>query len=149
MEQMQAPQQPQGGSTYPSSKEQAEKFFYGLVKELHSTDAYLKPLADKSAPLGVRIGSLAGRALVNMFNRVIEQTGLQVNQDFVVTAIKVAVSEVASMAKEMGEEPTPEDMKQAAKIAGDNLQQTMDQMTGQRQQQPQQQQPQGLMQEVM
>ena len=131
------------GQSYPASKEQAEKFFYGVVKELHATDAYTSMLADTSAPLPVRLGSLAGRALVNMFNRVIEQTGLPVKQDFVIQAIKVVVTELAAMAEQMGEKPTENDVKQASKIAGDNLQATMDQTQGQAPQQPK-----GLMEEV-
>jgi len=131
--------QESGAQIYPVNKDQADKFLYGVIKELHATDEYVKMLQDKRAPISIRIGALAARALVNMFQRVKEQTGLPAGKDFVIHAIKFIVSEIATMAAKMGEKPTKQDMTEAIRLAGDNLEQTMSGT-----EQPQQQQP-GLM----
>lgn len=144
--QQRPPQQPNGQQVYPASRDQAEKFFIGAIKEIHATASYGDRLKDRKVPLSIRIGALAGQALVNMFGRVREQTGLQVSQEFVIHAIKVIVTEIGVMAEKIGEKPNRKDMSDAIKLAGDNLEQTMAEM----EKQPQQDMPQsGLIDEAM
>lgn len=128
----QAPQQqgPQQGQAYPQNNEQVQKFVYGIIQELHGTEHYGSALADQSIPLHIRLGALASMALANMFTRVKQQTNLPVDEELVLKAIHMVVSELAEMAQAIGEEPANEDLQKAAEMAGDNLDETMKQVYG-------------------
>lgn len=115
---------------YPADKEQAQQFILNLVKVIHGESNIAESIAQSEgteAPLGARIGAIAAKVLVLLFTQAFKQTnGAQVVASFAVEAIRRAVTEIAEIAGAVrGQEVSKKEVQQAAKLAGDSLQQTM------------------------
>ena len=123
---------PEEGNIFPGDEEQAEKFLLNIIKFIHKEAKIPEVLAQaiqEGAPLGVIIGGVAAKMLTLMFTKIFKDTGgAQVLPEFAVEAVRRAVTEIAKIAEAEGATVPPKELQQAAKIAGDSLEQTMDQL---------------------
>lgn len=149
-----APQEAQGaGGSFPAGNEEGEQFILQLVKLISTDEEVARVLKEETggkAPTSAIIGAVAAQLLTLLFSKLYEQTGgQQVSKAFVVQIIRVAVRELADIASGLGTEVSKEEEQQAAKVAGDSLDQNMEQLySGGHQQAPQgqPQAPPGVMQ---
>lgn len=128
-----APQgEPQRVDSFPRNDEEGESFVLNLVKLINSDEKVVEILEKEGggkAPSAVLMGALAAQLLTLVFTKLYEQTeGQQVNAKFVVQIIRVAIKEIADIADGLGLDTTVEDEQQAAKIAGDALDESMEQL---------------------
>jgi hypothetical protein len=149
------PQGPPGaqGGGFPANQEEAETFILQLVKLVNEDEEISRILKEESggkAPSSAIMGALAAQILTMLFSKLHEQSGgEQVNQEFVVNIIRTTVKELADIADGMGLDTSVEDEQQAAKIAGDSLDDSMEELYaggGQQAPQGQPQAPQGQLQ---
>lgn len=146
------PQTQQEQEIFPKDQDQAERFLLNTIKVIHEDQKIPQALNDslgREAPTSTVIGAMAAQVLGLLFKQVHKQTGgLSVAPEFAIEVIRRAVTEIAEIAKAQGTQVSKEDMMGAAKIAGDTLQETMEQVySGAPEEQPAPQgQPQGVMQ---
>lgn len=145
-------QQGQQGA-YPANQGELEKFRAGLIEMLHGEKTgpkIVQQLMNEGGPVAARIGAIAANVVMVMLQKVRQQSGRKPHMQLVVKAIQIVVKELAMMLRVAGKKPpTPEEMKQAAKLAGDMIESGArpGQQPAAGQMQPQQQQvpqPQGL-----
>lgn len=132
-------------NSFPKDKAQAEKFTLQMVKLIHTDEKIKQILQEQSqggAPMNAVLGGIASQILILLFTKLMEQTGgMQVKPKWVVEIIRVAVKELSILADSMGMDTPVEDEQIAAQIAGDSLDQSMQELysnRGQRSGQPQQ-----------
>lgn len=132
---------------YPKDTSEVEKFVSGIIQSLHtpkSRDIFMKQLTSEQVPVAARVGSVVANVISSMLQRVKKQGGgRKPHLNLILKSIKLAVVEVSKMAEIAGVDITPEEQKEAAKIAGDMIESgEMAQQAPQEQQQHQQMQPQ-------
>lgn len=150
---------PQGSGSFPKGDAEGEQFILQLVKFINSDDEVARIMQEEAggkAPMSTILGAVAAQLLTLLFSKLHEQTGGQkVSKQYVVQIIRVAVRELADIASASGQEVSQQDEQQAAKVAGDSLDESMKSLySGGAQQAPQEQQapqgqpqaPQGVMQ---
>jgi len=116
---------------YPKDKEQAEQFLLSIVKVIHQNDSAAEHLSKAGEmPISSIIAVLAAKVLTLMFTQVYKQTnGAQVVASFAVEAVRRAVTEIAEIAEVvLGRKITRKEVQEAAKISGDSVQKTMDEL---------------------
>jgi hypothetical protein len=150
------PQEPQGGSSFPAGDAEGEQFILSLVKLINGDEEILRILQEetgKEAPASVIIGAIASQILTMLFTKLYQETGGQeVSEQFAIEIIRVAVKELADIADGLGLETSVEDEQQAAKVAGDSLDEGMNRLYeggGQQAPQGQPQAPEAVPQGVM
>lgn len=129
VQEQQGPTQ-ESGSSFPTSQEQGDKLLLNIINLVHS-DEKVPQLLDEAnkreVPVAMALGSLAAQLLVQVFTQVFKQTnGMQVDPAFAIEAVRRAVGELAQLSAAEGHKVAKEDLQQAAKVAGDSLEQTME-----------------------
>ena len=132
---------------YPKNKDDAEKFSIGIIESLHNEKTrpgIMKQLTVEGLPTAPKIAGVVSMVITSMLQRVKTQAGRKPHIQLLLKAIKMTVLEVSQMAQVAGIEVTPEDEKEAAKIAGDMIQegQEVAMQSGQQGQPGEQMQPQ-------
>lgn len=150
--------QVQGGSSFPKGDAEGEQFILQLVKVIHGDKEIPRVLEENiggKAPSSAIVGAIAAQLLTLLFTKLYEQTqGKRVSRQFAVEIIRVAVKEIVAIAESIGPELSVKEEKEAATVAGDSLDQSMQELYsqgGQAQGQPQgppQEVPQGPPQQV-
>lgn len=135
---------------YPKDTQEVDKFVAGIIKSLHSDqtrDQIMQVLTDERAPVAARLATVVSMVMTAMLQRVQTQAGRKPHINLLTKAIKMIIVEASRMAMIAGVRVTLEDQKNAAKLAGDMIEdgmkggqrQPMAQQSNQQQmQQPQQ-----------
>lgn len=117
---------------FPTDKEEGKTFILNLVKYINEDDEVERILTENKggdAPINAMLGALAAQLLTLLFTKLYEETGgEQVSAEFAIMAVRIAVKELADIAKGIGWKVERKDEQDAAKVGGDTLDTSMQEL---------------------